>query len=158
MVLNIESRFNPSGQRRVGACYICSTKRYSRLENAKLPMDYKHRIILSGRHALTRLIVLDEHSNAGPYYTLMKTPLRFWIVHGVSSVKHYIAECSNCALHKAKPFRQLMADFPTCQLAVINHLKFVAWITSDIYAFVKTAPIAKLGIYCLHACVQGASM
>ena len=94
-----------------------------RLENADLPVDSKHPIILPGRHALTRLVVLDEHSNAGhagPSSTLMKTRQRFWIIHGISSVKHYIAECSNCALHKAKPIRQLMADLPACRLTACN--------------------------------------
>ena len=32
------------------------------LENADLPTDTKHPIILPGRHPLTRLIVFDEHS------------------------------------------------------------------------------------------------
>ena len=43
-----------------------------RLENADLPVDAKHSIILPGRHSLTRLIVLSEHYNsghAGPAYT-----------------------------------------------------------------------------------------
>ena len=47
-----------------------------RLENAELPIDIKHPLILPGRHALTRLIVLHEHSDsghAGPSYTIMKT-------------------------------------------------------------------------------------
>ena len=73
-----------------------------------LPTDTKHPIILPGRNALTRLIVLFEHSSAGhagPSYTLMKTCQRFWIIHGVSSVKHFISECGKCALRKAKPIR-----------------------------------------------------
>ena len=47
-----------------------------RLENASLPVDTKHPYILPRRHALTRLIVLSEHSkagHAGPSYTLMQT-------------------------------------------------------------------------------------
>ena len=47
-----------------------------RLENADLPLDTKHPIILPSRHTLTSLIVLHEHCNsghAGPAYTLMKT-------------------------------------------------------------------------------------
>ena len=43
------------------------------LENADLPTNTKHSIILPGRLALTRLHVLYEHSNmghAGPSYTL----------------------------------------------------------------------------------------
>ena len=45
-----------------------------RLENAELPIDTKHPFILPSRHALTRLIILNEHSqagHAGPAYTLM---------------------------------------------------------------------------------------
>ena len=94
-----------------------------RLENAELPIDAKHPIILPGRHALTRLIVLDAHENAGhagPSYTLMKTRQRFWLIHGISSVKHYIAECASCCLYKAKPIRQLMADLPVCRLTACN--------------------------------------
>jgi len=71
-----------------------------RLENAELPVDSKHPLILPGRHALTRLIVLNEHGladHAGPSYTLMKTRQRFWIIHGIANVKHYISECSKCA-------------------------------------------------------------
>ena len=36
-----------------------------RLDDASLPVDTKHPIILPGRHALTRLIVLNEHADAG---------------------------------------------------------------------------------------------
>ena len=45
-----------------------------RLENTELPIDTKHPFILPSRHALTRLIILNEHSqagHAGPAYTLM---------------------------------------------------------------------------------------
>ena len=60
-----------------------------RLENAELPLDCKHPIILPGNHALTRLIVLHEHilaGHAGPSFTLMKVRQRFWIIYGVSNV------------------------------------------------------------------------
>ena len=43
-----------------------------RLENTDLPTDTKHPIILPSRHALTRLVVLYKHSDAGhagPSYT-----------------------------------------------------------------------------------------
>ena len=68
-------------------------------------------------------MVLSEHINAGhagPSYTLMKIRQRFWLIHGVSSVKHYLAECGKCALIKAKPIRQLMADLPACRLTACN--------------------------------------
>ena len=71
-----------------------------RLENADLPLDAKHPFILPGRHPLTRLIVQYKHElpgHAGPAYALMKTCERFWIIHGISSVKFYIANCAKCA-------------------------------------------------------------
>ena len=94
-----------------------------RLENADLPVDMKHPLILPGRHHLTRLIVLYEHTksgHAGPSYTLMNTRQRFWIIHGIGSVKHYLAECGKCSILKAKPVRQLMADLPECRLTLAN--------------------------------------
>ena len=45
-----------------------------RFENAELPVDTRHPFIIPCRHALTRLIVLNEHilaGHAGPLYTLM---------------------------------------------------------------------------------------
>ena len=60
-----------------------------RLENASLPVDTKHPYILAGRHALTRLIMLSEHSNAGhagPSYTLMQTRQRFLIIQYTESL------------------------------------------------------------------------
>ena len=90
-----------------------------RLENADLPLDIKHPIILPSRHALTSLIVLHEHCNsghAGPAYTLMKTRRRYWIIYGISSVKRTLRDCSKCRLRKATPIRQLMADLPECRV------------------------------------------
>ena len=51
-----------------------------RLQNAALAVDAKHPLILPGRHALTRLVVLHEHVKArhvGPSCTLMKTRQKF---------------------------------------------------------------------------------
>ena len=91
------------------------------LENADLPTDTKHPIILPGRHPLSRLVVLNEHStcgHAGPSYTLMKTRQRFWISHGIGSVKYDLASCGKCLILKAKPVRQLMGDLPECRLTL----------------------------------------
>jgi len=70
-----------------------------RLENTDLPTDTQNPIILPGRHPLNRLIALDEYcaaGHAGPSYTLMKVGQRFWVIHGVSSIKFYIADCGKC--------------------------------------------------------------
>ena len=95
----------------------------SRLENADLPLDSKYPLILPGRHPLTRLIVQYDHEQAGhggTAYTLMKSRECFRIIHGISSVTFYIVNCGKCALLKAKPVRQLMADLPSCRVTVCN--------------------------------------
>ena len=71
-----------------------------RFENADLPTDTKHPKILQSRHAMKLRDVFHEHSDAGragPSYTLMKTHQRFWIIHKISSVKHFISECGKCS-------------------------------------------------------------
>ena len=90
----------------------------ARLKNADLPTDTKHPITLPGRHPPTRLVVLSAH--AGSAYALMETRQKFWIIHGVSSVKHYLADCASCTLRKAKPVRQLLAALPVCRLTACN--------------------------------------
>ena len=47
----------------------------------------------------------------------MKTRQHFWLIHGISSVKHCIAECASCCFNKAKPIRQLKAE---CRLTACN--------------------------------------
>ena len=130
-----------------------------RLENAELSTNTKHPIILPGRHALTRLIVLSEHSSAGhagPLYTLMKTRQRFWIIHGVSSMKHFISECGKCALRKAKPTRQLMADLPACRLTLCNKpFKFCGVDYLGPYSFQQNRSVCKTwGILFTCSCTR----
>ena len=94
-----------------------------RLENADLPTDTKHPLILLSRHQLTWLIVFDEHAkaeHAGPCYTLMRTRQRFWIVYGISNVRRYLTECVKCAMRKATRVRQLMTDLPACRVTATN--------------------------------------
>ena len=94
-----------------------------RLENAELPVETKHPLILPSKHPLTRLVVLHEHKkakHAGPSYTLMKTRQRYWIIYGISSVIGILSECSKCLRRKATPIRQLMADLPACRVTATN--------------------------------------
>ena len=93
------------------------------LENAELPVDTRHPFIIPSRHALTRLIVLNEHilaGHAGPLYTLTQTRQQFWIIFGNRSVKYYIADCGACALQRAKPARQILSDLPSFRVTRVN--------------------------------------
>ena len=94
-----------------------------RLEEADLPTDAKHPVILPSRHPLTRLVILNCHqeiAHAGIQYTLMLTRQKYWIIKGLSSVRHYLNQCNACNLQKARPVRQLMADLPASRLAAHN--------------------------------------
>ena len=94
-----------------------------RLENAELPMDTRQPFIIPSRHALTRLIELNQHILAGhaePLYTLMQTRQQFWIIFGNGSVKHYIADCGECAFQRAKPERQILSDLPSFRFTRAN--------------------------------------
>ena len=130
-----------------------------RHENAELPLDCKHPIILPESHALSRLIVLHEHVLAGhasPSYTLMKVKHRFWIIHGVSNVKRFLSECSRCAQKKATPFPQPMADLQCVKSPLpINVLSLVGWIIWAPSCLGKTEVTAKLGGFFLRVYAPG---
>ena len=50
----------------------------------------------------------------------MQTRQRFRITPGISSVKRHLLDCGKCALKKAKPIRQLMADLPSFRVTAVN--------------------------------------
>ena len=131
-----------------------------RLEDAKLSLDTRHPLILPSKQALTRLIVLYKHVEAGhaePFYTLMRTRQQFWIIHGISSVKSINSKCSKCARRKATPIRQLMADLPACRVtATYKPFKFVIWTILDLILIGKIEAIVKLGDFCSHVYALGA--
>ena len=94
-----------------------------RLENAELPVETKHPLILPCKHPLTQSIVLHEHEkakHAGTSHTLMKIGQRFWIIYGISSVKCILSECSKCLRRKTTPIQQLMVDLPACRVTATN--------------------------------------
>ena len=94
-----------------------------RISRADLPTDEKHPIILPSRHPLTRLLILNCHqecAHGGTQYTLMLTRRQYWIIKGLSSVRHYLGRCNACIIKKAKPVRQLMGDLPNSRIAAHN--------------------------------------
>ena len=92
-----------------------------RLSQSELPTDEKFPIILPSRHPFTCLLVLRCHQecvHGGIQYTLMLTRRQFWIIPGLSSVRHYTERCNQCNIKRAHPLRQLIADLPTFKMAV----------------------------------------
>ena len=81
--------------------------------------EAKHPLVIPSKHPLTRLVVMfyhtqDQHCRA--QHTLLSTRQRFWITNGNAAVKRYLHDCAVCAIEKAKPVRQLMADLPLSRI------------------------------------------
>jgi len=88
----------------------------------------------------------------------MKTRERFWIIHGIS-VKYYIANCGKCALKKAKPVRQLMADLPSFRVTACNKpFKFTGLDYLGPYILNKIVVTGRPGACCSHTCAHAACM
>ena len=131
-----------------------------RLENAELPLDPRHPLIMPSKHALTRFIVPYEHVEAGharPSYSLMRTRQQFWIINGISSVKSILSNCSECARRKATPIRQLMADLPTCHVtATYKPYKFCDIDYFEPYTYRKNRSDCKAwGLLFISLCTLG---
>uniref|UniRef100_A0A915AQH8 Integrase zinc-binding domain-containing protein n=1 Tax=Parascaris univalens TaxID=6257 RepID=A0A915AQH8_PARUN len=80
-----------------------------RLEQAALPEETVHPIILPKSSALTRLIVLARHKEsgrAGVSQTLADVRKRYWIPQGRATVKRILRRhCMTCRRWNAKPFK-----------------------------------------------------
>lgn len=70
-----------------------------RLQNASIPFDSKHPILLPADHHLTVLIIEDCHKRAlhnGVKETLTELRSRFWVINGRQTVRRVISKCVNC--------------------------------------------------------------
>lgn len=87
-----------------------------RLANSNLPYDAKHQLLLNPHHALTRLIILNEHHrhlHSGSQTILSATRQRFWILNGRSTIRNIISKCVTCFRVKPRILQQKMANLPT---------------------------------------------
>ena len=70
-----------------------------RLENADIPYNTKHPILLPGNHHYTTLLVRRSHERVfhnGTKETLTEIRAKYWIVKGRSVVKRIIHQCVIC--------------------------------------------------------------
>ena len=89
-----------------------------RMQNTSYPFDAVHQIILPKRHHLTKVLILKEHENSGHQghnNVLARLMLKFWIIHGGCSVKHYIESCLYCQEKRKRPQTQIMSPLPVCR-------------------------------------------
>ena len=88
----------------------------TRLENAALPYDSRHPILLPRKTSYVRLLILKTHAelhHAGVSHTLSQLQLQYWICHGRATVRRVLATCVTCKRHEGSAFRlPPMPPFP----------------------------------------------
>ena len=90
-----------------------------RLNNADIPHESKHPIILPRKSNVTTLIIRDAHErlgHAGRGHVLARLREKYWIVGANSAVRRLISSCVTCRRTKAPPQDQKMADLPKDRL------------------------------------------
>ena len=91
-----------------------------RIRHAELPFDFKHPIILSGKHMISKLILLDLHLknlHSGREYILSLSRDKFWITKGKKLGKSIIQNCFICKRQNVKPKAPIMSDLPKERLS-----------------------------------------
>ena len=89
-----------------------------RLDEAPLPEDTIHPMLLPTIHPFTRLVIKDAHErclHSHIHRTLYEVQARFWIIRGCRAV-HEVRKCMNCKRRLAKPMQPFMASLPAARL------------------------------------------
>ena len=95
-----------------------------RLDCADLSYDAKHPMILPCKHCVTEMIILHYHfanGHVGPYQLLAETRQHFWIVNGVSSIRHVLRRCHECKCQNAMVGEQITAPLPAVRVSLDSH-------------------------------------
>jgi len=90
-----------------------------RLNNADIPQESKHPIILPRKSNITTLIIRNAHErlgHAGRGHVLARLREMYWIVRANSAVRQLISYCVTCRRIRAPPQDQKMADLPKDRL------------------------------------------
>ena len=90
-----------------------------RLEHSNLAVAAKQPVILPKRSVITDMIVRHYHHtewHSGPHDVLSKIRHHYWIVNGLSAVKHIFYKCIECRKQSALLGEQLMAQLPEHRL------------------------------------------
>lgn len=86
-----------------------------RLQNAPIPTEVKHPVLLPKKHHITDLIVRRYHEElayAGREHVLASITEKFWIVKGRVAVHRVLRECLYHCKRASPKGVQMMADLP----------------------------------------------
>ncbi|XP_051167644.1 uncharacterized protein LOC127285590 [Leptopilina boulardi] len=91
-----------------------------RLSQSDLSYSQKHPIVLPKNHALTKLIIRDEHisrMHAGTNATLYGVREKFWPIDGRNATRHTIKQCVQCFRAKTRELNYIMGNLPHNRLS-----------------------------------------
>ena len=88
----------------------------TRLRNANIPESTSKPVLLPKDHAVTKLIILDQHEKTrhayGVDYTLSEVRRKFWIPSGRQQIKKALKNCRQCRINFGMPRAPKMAPLP----------------------------------------------
>lgn len=90
-----------------------------RIDNALIPYDQRHPMILPHNAILTQLIIQEAHielKHSGEQATLRYVREKFWINRGRNTIKNILRKCVRCHRFNAKMQQQIMADLPATRV------------------------------------------
>lgn len=98
-----------------------------RLQNADIPYDHKHPMLLPPKHNFTYLIIRFYHEltlHSGPQTTLFTVRQKFWPINGKQITKQIVKKCIKC--FKTQPVTQIqqMGQLPSMRVNPAQVFKF----------------------------------
>lgn len=116
-----------------------------RLENAEVPYNQKHPILLPARNRIVSLLLSQMHirlGHAGAQTTLSNVRLQYWPLNGLREVKRIIHNCIICFRFRAQPMTQIMADLPSERVVISRPFQKVS-IDYGGYFLLKSSHLKK---------------
>jgi len=114
-ILNLNPFIDVHGILRVGG----------RLRHASVAYNYKHPILLPGRHPFTRLVITHEHErhlHAGAQATLSALRQNYWPTSARNIIRSLIRKCIKCVRNDPRLSSTLMADLPETRVNVVKYV------------------------------------
>lgn len=96
-----------------------------RLQNADIPFEARHPIIIPKKSRFTDLLIADAHiTTMHGSVALMVSHLRtqYWVIDVRNSVRHHIHKCNKCFQFTSKPLQQLLGELPKPRVNIANPL------------------------------------
>ncbi|XP_012145356.2 uncharacterized protein LOC105663061 [Megachile rotundata] len=91
-----------------------------RLQNAAIPFDEKHPILLPKNHPITVLIIRNAHlegHHLGINSTLYNIRQRYWLIDGKNTVRKIVRQCVRCFRINPPVTKYIMGNLPATRIS-----------------------------------------